>query len=88
MTTDHRHLIAILRGIAPDETIAVCETLIRSGITMIEVPLNSPRPIDSIRAAAKALQSKAWVGAGTVSVSAGNRSSMFAWMIVSRPLRA
>ena len=66
MTTDHRHLIAILRGITPDETIAVCETLIRSGITMIEVPLNSPRPIDSIRAAAKALQGKAWVGAGTV----------------------
>lgn len=66
MTTDHRHLIAILRGITPDETIAVCEALVRSGITMIEVPLNSPRPIDSIRAAAKALQGKAWVGAGTV----------------------
>ena len=39
-------------GITPEETIAVCETLVQSGITMIEVPLNSPRPIDSIRAAA------------------------------------
>jgi 2-dehydro-3-deoxyphosphogalactonate aldolase len=66
MITKHRHLIAILRGITLDETLAVCETLVRSGITMIEVPLNSPRPIDSIRAAAKALQGKASVGAGTV----------------------
>jgi 2-dehydro-3-deoxyphosphogalactonate aldolase len=66
MTTKHRHLIAILRGITPEETIAVCETLVRAGITMIEVPLNSPRPMDSIRAAAKALQGTALVGAGTV----------------------
>jgi len=66
MTTDHRHLIAILRGITPEAAIAVCETLARAGIALIEVPLNSPKPIDSIRAAAKALQGKAWVGAGTV----------------------
>jgi 2-dehydro-3-deoxyphosphogalactonate aldolase len=66
MTTDHRHLIAILRGIAPQEAVAVCETLARAGISLIEVPLNSPQPIDSIRAAAKALEGKAWVGAGTV----------------------
>ena len=66
MSTDRRHIIAILRGITPEETIAVCETLVQSGITMIEVPLNSPRPIDSIRAAARALQGKASVGAGTV----------------------
>ena len=36
------------------------------GISMIEVPLNSPQPIDSIRAAAKALEGRASVGAGTV----------------------
>ena len=40
MSTDRRHIIAILRGITPEETIAVCETLLQSGITMIEVPLN------------------------------------------------
>jgi 2-dehydro-3-deoxyphosphogalactonate aldolase len=66
MSMDRRHIIAILRGITPEETIAVCETLVQSGITMIEVPLNSPRPIDSIRAAVRALQGKASVGAGTV----------------------
>jgi 2-dehydro-3-deoxyphosphogalactonate aldolase len=66
MTTDHRHLIAILRGIAPEETIAVCEALARAGISLIEVPLNSPQPIKSIRAAAEALRDKASVGAGTV----------------------
>jgi 2-dehydro-3-deoxyphosphogalactonate aldolase len=65
-STDHRHLIAILRGIAPEETLAVCSALVRAGITLIEVPLNSPQPLDSIRAAAKALQGKASVGAGTV----------------------
>ena len=66
MTTEHRHLIAILRGITPDETVAVCEALVAAGICRIEVPLNSPRPFDSIRAAAEALQGRAWVGAGTV----------------------
>jgi 2-dehydro-3-deoxyphosphogalactonate aldolase len=64
--TNHRHLIAILRGITPDEAIAVCEELARAGISMIEVPLNSPQPINSIRAAATALLGKAWIGAGTV----------------------
>jgi 2-dehydro-3-deoxyphosphogalactonate aldolase len=66
MTTDHRHIIAILRGIKPDEAVAVCETLARAGITLIEVPLNSPRPFESIRDAAVALGGRAWIGAGTV----------------------
>jgi 2-dehydro-3-deoxyphosphogalactonate aldolase len=66
MTTEPRHLIAILRGITPDEAVAVCETLAKAGIAMIEVPLNSPRPIDSIRAAAAALRGRASIGAGTV----------------------
>src|SRR6185436_15877747 len=47
---------------------AACETLARAGITLIEVPLNSPRPFDSIGAAAKALGGKASIGAGTVLV--------------------
>jgi len=66
MTTAHRHIIAILRGIEPDEAVAVCETLARTGITLIEVPLNSPRPFESIQAAATALRGTASIGAGTV----------------------
>jgi 2-dehydro-3-deoxyphosphogalactonate aldolase len=64
--TEHRHIIAILRGITPAETIAVCEALIGAGITMIEVPLNSPEPLSSIGAAAKAFAGRAEIGAGTV----------------------
>ena len=63
---DHRHLIAILRGITPGETIAVCEALIAAGITMIEVPLNSPDALTSIAMASNALGDKAAIGAGTV----------------------
>jgi 2-dehydro-3-deoxyphosphogalactonate aldolase len=66
MIKDYRHLIAILRGIRPEEAVAVCEALVGAGISLIEVPLNSPQPIDSIRAAAKALEGRASVGAGTV----------------------
>jgi 2-dehydro-3-deoxyphosphogalactonate aldolase len=64
--TEHRHLIAILRGIAPAEVRAVCEALIGAGITMIEVPLNSPEPFSSISIAAEAFGDAAMIGAGTV----------------------
>ena len=63
---EHRHLIAILRGIAPAETVPVCEALVGAGITMIEVPLNSPEPLASIGAAAKLFVGRAAIGAGTV----------------------
>jgi 2-dehydro-3-deoxyphosphogalactonate aldolase len=63
---NHRHLIAILRGITPAETIAVCEALIAAGITMIEVPLNSPDAFTSIALASNALGEQAAIGAGTV----------------------
>lgn len=62
----HRHIIAILRGIRPSEAVGVAEVLAESGITMIEVPLNSPDALSSIRAAAGALGKSALVGAGTV----------------------
>ncbi|MEQ1769066.1 MAG: 2-dehydro-3-deoxy-6-phosphogalactonate aldolase [Devosia sp.] len=62
----HRHIIAVLRGVTPPEAINVCSTLAAAGITMIEVPLNSPEPFKSISAAAKALAGRAIVGAGTV----------------------
>ena len=62
----HRHLIAILRGVAPTETTAICAALVDAGITLIEVPLNSPEPFVSIAAAAKAFKGRAEIGAGTV----------------------
>ncbi len=62
----HRHIIAILRGITPDETIAVCTALVAAGITRIEVPLNSPDALTSIALAAKAMGDQAEIGAGTV----------------------
>jgi 2-dehydro-3-deoxyphosphogalactonate aldolase len=63
---DHRHLIAILRGITPGETLDVCQALITAGITMIEVPLNSPDALTSIALASNALGEQAAIGAGTV----------------------
>lgn len=61
-----RNIIAILRGVKPDEAVAIAETILESGIARIEVPLNSPRPFDSIAAIAGALDREALVGAGTV----------------------
>lgn len=59
-------LIAILRGITPGEVVAVGEALVEAGVRLIEVPLNSPQPLDSIAHLARALANHALVGAGTV----------------------
>lgn len=62
----HRPLIAILRGIRPEEAGAALEALVAAGIGLIEVPLNSPEPFASIRAMAARAGGRARVGAGTV----------------------
>lgn len=59
-------LIAILRGIRPDEAAAIGRVLYDAGFRLIEVPLNSPEPLRSIRALRDALPAAALVGAGTV----------------------
>lgn len=59
-------LVAILRGVRPDEIGAIGEGLVAAGFTLIEVPLNSPDPLDSIARLAKQLDGRAVVGAGTV----------------------
>ncbi|SFT99824.1 2-dehydro-3-deoxy-6-phosphogalactonate aldolase [Sedimentitalea nanhaiensis] len=62
----HREIVAILRGVRTTEVEAIGEVLIRSGITIIEVPLNSPSPIESIKRLAQSFGSVARIGAGTV----------------------
>lgn len=59
-------LIAILRGIQPDEAVGIGQVLYERGFRCIEVPLNSPEPFKSIAALVEALPDDCIVGAGTV----------------------
>lgn len=59
-------LIAILRGIRPEEAAEAGAALVGAGFTLIEVPLNSPDPLRSIEILAQSVGDKAVVGAGTV----------------------
>jgi len=63
-------LIAILRGVTPDEVTAVGEALARERIVIVEVPLNSPQPVDSIGRLARAFGDRLLIGAGTVMTTA------------------
>ncbi|WP_313670401.1 2-dehydro-3-deoxy-6-phosphogalactonate aldolase [Sandarakinorhabdus sp.] len=62
----HRPLIAILRGLEPARAVDVAHALVDAGISLIEVPLNSPDPLSSIEAIIASVGDAALVGAGTV----------------------
>ena len=59
-------LVAIIRGVTPDEVEAVGEAIFAAGIRIIEIPLNSPNPLESIRRLASLMGTRALIGAGTV----------------------
>ena len=59
-------VVAILRGVRPDEVEDISEAIIAAGVTIIEVPLNSPDPFVSIALMAKRFAGRAIIGAGTV----------------------
>lgn len=59
-------LVAILRGVRPDEVEPIGDALVAAGFTLIEVPMNSPDPLDSIGRLVRRLDGRALVGAGTV----------------------
>lgn len=63
---DQCPLVAIIRGVTPDEVEAVGEALFAAGIRIIEVPLNSPDPLASIRRLSTIMGDRALIGAGTV----------------------
>jgi 2-dehydro-3-deoxyphosphogalactonate aldolase len=63
-------LVAILRGVTPAEVVSIGTVLIEAGFAMIEVPLNSPDPIESIGKLQAAFADRALIGAGTVTVPA------------------
>jgi len=62
-------IVAILRGVQPEEVEAIGAALIGQGLNIIEVPLNSPRPLESIRRLHAAFGDRALVGAGTVTTA-------------------
>lgn len=67
-------LVAIIRGVRPEEAEAIGGALIEAGIRIIEVPLNSPDPLTSIERLARAFGDRALIGAGTVLSVEGMRT--------------
>lgn len=59
-------LVAILRGVTPAEVEAIGEALVEAGFTLIEVPMNSPDPLESVARLARRFEGRAVIGAGTV----------------------
>ncbi|MEL6436638.1 MAG: 2-dehydro-3-deoxy-6-phosphogalactonate aldolase [Pseudomonadota bacterium] len=73
--TFNRPLVAILRGLAPNDADAIGDALVEAGFEAIEVPLNSPDPFRSIERMAKRFGDKVLVGAGTV-LTAGDANRL------------
>jgi len=63
---DECPLVAIIRGVLPEEAEAIGEAIYEGGIRIIEVPMNSPEPLKSIELLATSFGERALVGAGTV----------------------
>ena len=82
---DECPLIAIIRGVVPDEAEAVGDAIYESGIRIIEVPLNSPEPLKSIERLAAKFGERMLVGGGTVFTPANVEDVQAAggWLIVS-----
>jgi 2-dehydro-3-deoxyphosphogalactonate aldolase len=66
MTSRPTGLVAILRGIAPADAVAVAEAVLAAGFDAVEVPYNSPDPLESVRRIRAAVPAGRHVGAGTV----------------------
>ncbi|WP_428392798.1 2-dehydro-3-deoxy-6-phosphogalactonate aldolase [Lichenicoccus sp.] len=64
--SNHIPLTAILRGLPPESALAVGEALVEAGMTILEVPLNSPAPLESIGSLARRFGERCLIGAGTV----------------------
>jgi 2-dehydro-3-deoxyphosphogalactonate aldolase len=62
-------LVAILRGVQPAEAESICFALERAGICIVEVPLNSPNPLESISLLSQSFGSRMLIGAGTLTDS-------------------
>lgn len=69
-------LVAILRGMRPDEAVDVGAALVEAGFRLIEVPLNSPDPLVSIETLADRFGDRALIGAGTVMTPIEARSAV------------
>ncbi|MGW8568221.1 2-dehydro-3-deoxy-6-phosphogalactonate aldolase [Isoptericola sp. NPDC055881] len=90
MTPDATGLVAILRGITPAEAAAVATAVLDAGFDAVEVPLNSPEPLESVRRVRAAVGSGARVGAGTVlsPEDVGRAADAGASLVVSPNTRA
>jgi hypothetical protein len=73
LTTADPAIVAILRGVKPDEIVDIAAALVEAGIEAIEVPLNSPDPLVTIGKLCAAFGDKALCGAGTVLSPEGRR---------------
>ena len=65
-------IVAILRGVRPDEAVAHVEALFEAGLRAVEVPLNSPEPFESVRRIVAAFEGRMAIGAGfTMNAASG-----------------